>query len=64
MFAYVFIFLGSDTLFCIGEHREEIKKMLPNAMKDMKNLHDLSKMDDWLHLLQYMIKLSRNTDSG
>ena len=60
----MFIHIGSDTLFCIGENAAEIKKMIPNALKDMKNLHDLSKMDDWLHLLQYMIKLARDETTG
>ena len=56
--------IGSDTLLCIAENRAEIMKMIPNAMKDMKNLNDLTRMDDFLHLLQYMIKFATDAESG
>lgn len=46
----------ADTLLCIAENSKEVKGMIPTAMKHLPNLNDLTRMDDFLHLLQYMIK--------
>jgi hypothetical protein len=53
------LFLGSDVIFAILENKEEIKKQLPHSMVFLKdNLNDLSRMDDALHLLQFLIVMT------
>jgi len=53
----------SDLLFKILEHRATIMPMIPRSMDFFKdNLHDLSNLDDALHLMQFMLVL--NTVDG
>lgn len=50
-------------IFAILAHRETIIKMIPKSMEFFKdNIHDLSNMDDALHLMQFMLVL--NTEPG
>ena len=46
-------------LLAIAECSDEIKKMVPNTMEIFSDhLNDLSRMDDFIHLMQWMLKMS------
>ena len=50
---------GSDMIFSIIQFKDKIKLQIPKIMELFKdNLHDLNKIDDALHLMQFMLQLS------
>jgi len=54
-----------DLLFKILEHRGTIMPMIPRSMEFLKeNLHDLTNLDDALHLIQFMLSLNTVDGAG
>jgi len=55
----------ADLLFKILEHRGTIMPMIPRSMDFFKeNLHDLTNLDDALHLIQFMLVLNTVDGAG